>query len=353
VCCPRWTDHFSIGNIFKAESLDDVWNSSKAQELRSSILSGAYTYCDFNYCSQDIENAEQEHFSPIIQAGPEVIVCDYDPSCSLSCWMCREGKMMLSREKQQHLIDFQKRLITSPLFRDVKRLVVTTVGDPFASNIFWSLFEDIAEGDFDNLKLRIRTHGLALTPRNWKRLGRTADKIDQLYISADGATAETYESIRVGGSFAQLEENLAFLEEVRKTRYLQLMLFYTVMDANFREIPQFIEFGKRYGVDRVIFQKLYENPAFSGERYDRQAIHLPQHPHFQELLAVLRDPKCDQGSVAWANLKDLREYAGKGEMPHLGEIPVAKRDALPILGQQDSRDLPYSIAEEDILSLIG
>ena len=39
-CCPSWINNYEIGNI-KDKSVEEVWNSEEAQELRRSILDGS------------------------------------------------------------------------------------------------------------------------------------------------------------------------------------------------------------------------------------------------------------------------------------------------------------------------
>ena len=65
---------------------------------------------------------------------------------------------------------------------------------------------------------------------------------------------------------------------------------FTYQLDNFREMKQFVEFGRRFNVDFVIFERLQNLGAYSWDEFRSKAVHLTDHPLHGEFLAVVRDP---------------------------------------------------------------
>jgi MoaA/NifB/PqqE/SkfB family radical SAM enzyme len=87
-----------------------------------------------------------------------------------------------------------------------------------------------------------------------------------LSLSIDGATEKTYESIRVGGKWSRLVENLQSIKQFRKTNpSVRLYLNYCVMKRNVGEMVAFVEMAQELGADMVFFQRMYTTPSFADE----------------------------------------------------------------------------------------
>jgi len=77
-------------------------------------------------------------------------------------------------------------------------------------------------------------------------------QIDEIIVSTDGATPQTFESIRKGASFSRLIQNLKRLQEMKKnvnSKKPILRINYTFMDRNIFEIPDFIEKFSDFGME--------------------------------------------------------------------------------------------------------
>jgi radical SAM protein with 4Fe4S-binding SPASM domain len=91
--------------------------------------------------------------------------------------------------------------------------------------------------------------------------------IDHLAISLDGATAETYEKIRVGADFETVISNVDRFCTLRDQRgasvatQLSPVLF---VEENLEELPRFVELAAEIGVDRVGFNDLIPSPEMQG-----------------------------------------------------------------------------------------
>jgi len=70
-------------------------------------------------------------------------------------------------------------------------------------------------------------------------------------VSVDGMRAETYEKIRVGGRFAQLEERLALLNEARQGSRTRLRIIFTWMRSNRAELQLLPAFAAAHGAAEI------------------------------------------------------------------------------------------------------
>jgi len=180
ICCPQWNNRKSIGNVFETPNLDDIWNSETAQEIRHSMFDQSFRFCNLE--------------------------------------LCQVGK-----------------------HRDTSMINVTSNGDPFASKVFSHLFKILKHEDFPEMNMRIRTHGLGLTPRNWNRMANVQRMIYEIWISVDASSKETYDIIRRGGKWELLKSNLEFLKSIKSQFNFSLALHFIVQKENYLEIPSFVE----------------------------------------------------------------------------------------------------------------
>ncbi len=94
--------------------------------------------------------------------------------------------------------------------------------------------------------------------------------LTRLYVGLDGATAETYEKVRIGGNFEKVVRNVERFLEIRNAKGLKLPILrvsFVRMNINEHEIPAFMEFWQEKA-DMVTIQE-YQPPtpedAFIGQ----------------------------------------------------------------------------------------
>ena len=305
ICCPEWNNHKVIGNVFETPNLEDIWNSEVAQEIRRSMFDLSFRYCNLDLCQVKKERYTDKYNSTIMDSGPRFIALNYDPTCNLYCKMCRDRKIVIARSQQKRLIEFQDNLVKSRYFRDTSMINVTSNGDPFASKVFWHLFKSLKPQDFPNLRMRVRTHGLGFTPRNWERLGDVRSMMTQIWISIDAATEKTYNIIRRGGRFNILTQNLEFLKSIKSEYGFSLALHFIVQKENYHEIPRFIEFSRHYNADIIWFAKVYQGPDMSREQWEESAVHRPEHRLHEDFLETMRHTNVLDPTIDWTNMKQF------------------------------------------------
>ena len=124
VCCPTWLPT-SIGNLTE-DSVEDVFNSEEAQEIRESILDGSFCKCDHKLCpliqSNSLpkkEGIKDKRHRKIIDENitkdlePIYYNLCYDESCNLQCPSCRANKFFLKEGPDyERKIKIQEKIIT-------------------------------------------------------------------------------------------------------------------------------------------------------------------------------------------------------------------------------------------------
>ena len=84
-------------------------------------------------------------------------------------------------------------------------------------------------------------------------------QMDWISFSVDGATAETYESIRQGSDFDRVIGNIAGLQRLKAARGSTsptMMMVLVMMPENYQQLPAYIELAHSLGVDHVIAKNL-------------------------------------------------------------------------------------------------
>lgn len=318
VCC--WVPT-KLGN-FQTESFEAVWNGDKARAIRRSILDGSFDYCNTEACAflqsasgpvQPVDRVVDPDMRTVIERGltvlpwgPREVNAGFDRSCNLSCPSCRTEKIIETEHKSE-ILNIQHRLSTDAL-RDVRKLYITGSGDPFGSPYFYRWLRGMKRADMPQLAaIHLHTNAMLWTPRAWYQIpSEVRALIRTCGISIDAATAETYAVNRRGGIFEKLLENLGFISELRREGALDVVHISMVVQANnFREMPDFVRLGRRFGFDMVYFGRMFNWGTFSGDEYRERAVHQPDHPEHAELLEVLRDPVLTAPPSFLGNLTEL------------------------------------------------
>ena len=100
---------------------------------------------------------------------------------------------------------------------------------------------------------------------------------------------------------------LSFIAELRTEGPLDyLEIHMTVQANNYREMPAFVELGRRHNCDRVSFHQLLDWGSFTAEEFAARAIQRPTHPEHPAFLVMLADKRLEDPIVYLSNLTDLK-----------------------------------------------
>jgi tetratricopeptide (TPR) repeat protein len=316
-CCPGWLPK-PIGNLSTSD-LMDIWNSHTAIDIRASILDGSFKYCLIKECpmigngtlpyKKDVSDPDLKEIIEkgltVLKKKPKVLNLAYDRSCNLSCPSCRTEQIMINGKEYDEKRQLQDRLLAAGL-DDAKELIVTGSGDPFASKLYRKLLATLDSDKYPNLIVHLITNGQLFTLQAWEQWHKIHSSIKMIQISIDAASVETYRIVRRGGDFQRLLVNLEFISSLkRKGAFYWVSLEFVVQKANYKEMKDFVELGKRFGFDKVSFAGIRNWGTFGKEEFRLQTVHDPNHPEYHQFLEVLKDPLFKDPIVNLGNLTDF------------------------------------------------
>ncbi|MBN1799521.1 MAG: radical SAM protein [Spirochaetales bacterium] len=341
-CCseswmPSWVGDFS------EQTLKQIWNAQPIRDIRQSVLDGSYSFCDWHQCpfycndsyylytEDDLLHPERlspvhayrlSKYAPwiryILERKTEVDIMPanynlaYDETCNLACPSCRNQRVMYTKGPEYTLrLSIHNKLLKEVKengFENIGRFNVTGSGEPFVSKIFSDFLYNFDGKRFPRLDINIQSNGVLFTPQAWEKMKKIHSNINEVIVSLDAACAETYDKIRVNGSFKKLLSNIEFLAALRKQgKIRRFMLAYVVQEKNFREMTEAIRIGKHFGVDLFIFNLLNDWKSWQPTEYETNAVWKVFHPEFKEFLEILRDPLFSDPIVDLGNMTEYRE----------------------------------------------
>jgi len=257
VCeCTSWLPQ-SVGNLY-LQSLDDIIQSKKTKVLQNSILDHSYRFCNNKQCSYLLYQ-KKNNPTPWKKTTPINLITNIrlaiDDSCNLSCPSCRtQIKFEKNKVKLKKLYNLADKIINYVKNQNQQiNIHIGSDGDPFASLVYRYFIKKIK--DFSNVRFTIQTNGL-LIKKMYYRYEDFFQKLDTLNISIDGATKETYELLRRGGSYEKIIENLSIIKDLKKKFNFKLILHFVVQDKNYKEMVPMIELADHYTVDHLYFNRI-------------------------------------------------------------------------------------------------
>jgi len=313
LCCPAWLKR-PVGNVL-TDSLETVWNSAVAMEIRASILNGSFHHCSSKRCPRrltgsspvtDVESLGNTEAAAAIQQGrkrlpygPKVLNLCFDRSCNLSCPTCRRESFVSQGTALE-----TSRLLAAKIVKEggssAEKLILSGEGDPFASPVYREMLRSFRKEDFPTLHaIDLHTNGQLWTATMWESMEAVHPFVRRAEISVDAATDATYAVNRPPGSFDNLLLNLEFIA----TLPLSVTLSFVVQRNNYTEIPAFVAMARGYGC-KTYFSALVNWGTFSQEEFAERAVHLPDHPEHANLKSILGGVLGEKG-VDFGNLTPL------------------------------------------------
>tara|TARA_Y100000592_G_scaffold5599_1_gene8064 strand:- start:5388 stop:6386 length:999 start_codon:yes stop_codon:yes gene_type:complete len=275
VCeCQSWLPQ-SVGNLHR-NSIPEILNSAMAKEIRTSVSDGTYRYCNNHQCMY----LKKGDINPVTQGRAlQNLRLAIDNSCNLSCPSCRQSQIFLKSGK---MFDMRMRLVDKVIQfleqrSDPLKIHIGSDGDPFASLIYRRFMRNVP--DLDNLSYSFQTNGL-LVKQMYPRVQNIFEKLHTLNISIDGASKDTYETLRRGGSWKKINENLRFIGGLKLKHGFKLKLHMVVQASNWHEMMDMCELGTSIGADEVVLNKI-ENWQTYGD-FDKHRV--PDTVAVRELL---------------------------------------------------------------------
>jgi radical SAM protein with 4Fe4S-binding SPASM domain len=214
-------------------------------------------------------------------------------------------------------------------FTGLKELQLQGLGEPMMHPQFFDMVDYAAARG-----VRVTTNS-NLTLINAARAERCVQSgLDILHISIDGATAETYERIRVRSKFEKVLRNLGLLQEARaKTGRAgpRLHLVMVIMRQNLHELPELVRFAHRWGMEEIFVQHLCHDFTEAS----LPAHYQPMRDFVQAQTLLLEDPARVEEYFEKAR-QVARELGIRLRLPRVEPKPY-----LPTMGGRDRCDWPW------------
>ena len=298
LCCPNWLPK----NIPVQGQVRDAWNSKTAQEIRESILEGSFKFCaGCPYLEEKtgpvlpLDSVVDTRLKDIIKnrkaildRGPVWLNLSHDPSCNLMCPSCRRGIIRIKGEKFLANKEIQEKTL-GDLKDDLEWLYITGSGDPFGSELFHGLLMGLKEKEYPRLNIHLHSNGQLFDARRWDTIAGINSRVKWVHISIDAAAEATY-LLNRKSNWKRLKKNLEFISRLRRTGPVETFeISMVVQQNNWREMTAFIDLGREFKVDRVLFTNLLNWGTFSKKEYMKRAVHLESHSEHRELTDFLKN----------------------------------------------------------------
>jgi len=281
--CTAWLPQ-SVGNLHRKD-LEYILSTPIRKYIQSTVKDGSFKLCNNYKCSYIISglvsNTKYYQNKPL-----ENIRLAIDDSCNLSCPSCRKEKLFLKVGKNFKMrLKLADRVLNFLENNEDKKFNVHigSDGDPFASIIYRYFM--LKTKNLKNLKYSIQTNGL-LIKKNFHKFQHVLKNLNKIGISIDGATKQTYESLRVGGKFEKIIENLEFLKEIKN---FDVHLHFVVQQKNYHEIEKIIELGLKYDVDKIYLNRIADWNVM--ENFKEQAVWMKSHKENKNFLDIINKIK--------------------------------------------------------------
>lgn len=183
--------------------------------------------------------------------------CDYMPvkmdyevssRCNFRCTMCLMSEIADQRPDNMLYEDFKESIDMQQGLIEVK---LQGIGEPLLNPDFFKMV-DYAVSNY--IWVRTTTNASLLNLNdNYKKM--IDSKIGEIQISVDGATKETFESIRIGSNFDRVVENCRMLNEYAETKgeRWRTSCWMLVQKENVNEVEPLLELAAKMKFTRLTY----------------------------------------------------------------------------------------------------
>jgi MoaA/NifB/PqqE/SkfB family radical SAM enzyme len=162
---------------------------------------------------------------------PRVVSIEAYNVCNLKCVMCPYPDM--SRPKVKMSMELFSQIVANAVEARINELNLNVYNEPLLDD---SLFTRIGYAKSRGMRVGFSTNGTVLTAEKAGQILRSG--LDWIIVSIDGASKETFESIRIGADFDDVVRNTRQLVELRNASQLEkpvVTVCCVVQKDNYRE----------------------------------------------------------------------------------------------------------------------
>lgn len=202
-------------------------------------------------------NQKESRHSISLDSLPVRITLNTNNHCNISCRVCgfsfgNQGSLWKEKSSMSSSVLNE---VAEQLFETAWEIIPTTYGEPLLYKELGTLLKLI--NDY-NCKIGLYTNGILLIKRLAEQL---VPLLNDLKISFDGSSQQTYETLRCGANYTEVLKNIMEFNTIREIySYLPpptLTFQYTMMRSNIEELPNMIKLAANYKADRVAVSHVY------------------------------------------------------------------------------------------------
>jgi len=183
-----------------------------------------------------------------VEASPRFVQIEPVGECNLRCRMC-PVRYRDATAAFMAWSDFTALIDGLP---SLTELHLQGLGEPLLHPRF---FDMVSYAASRGVRVSVNTNLTLVTPRNAERIATCG--LDTVHVSVDGATAATYERIRVDARFDRLERNaLRLMDAVRRHGTPRVAMTAVAMRENLDELAALVELAARWGIGSLSVQHL-------------------------------------------------------------------------------------------------
>jgi MoaA/NifB/PqqE/SkfB family radical SAM enzyme len=193
-----------------------------------------------------------------------VLLVDVYDRCNLRCGMCGQWKGAESKPAARIAPELFERFAEA-IFPRCRQVNLSCAYEPFTLPGFTDYLAVASR--YKVPKLNLTTNASLLVRPVIER--NVESGLPWLAVSVDGATRETYESIRVGASFDKLLANLATLAEAKREARSEtpaIQFNWVLMERNLDEVVPFIRLAGEFAPRKFVFVHLDYAPPPESRR---------------------------------------------------------------------------------------
>jgi molybdenum cofactor biosynthesis enzyme MoaA len=305
---PSWVPKF-VGNIVSDADIWAVLNSETAQRIRQEIYHGRYYYCNNQLCNffgqvptNKYQNIVTTSDDPLpyesraeyqVHEIPSQLIFDFDYTCNFRCPSCRTETI----NNNKHRVI---RSMNDSIVQQIKTEIIDRIGkqpvnirwaggEPFISEPYLELFEYINSVNKPNITHTIQTNGSYLKNKK-ELLAKLLPSVQELRVSFDAATADTYALTRVGGVWTNLIDNVQWVKEFISANKLNTVLSadFVVQKLNYQEIPAFKQLCKDLGITNIKYQKMWNWGTWTQGEFHSHNVYNRDHNEYPKLIEIFR-----------------------------------------------------------------
>ena len=213
--------------------------------------------------------------------SPRSIQIECTTKCNLRCTFCelsywREEPADLEFDNVQTMVAHLPKL---------KRIDLTGIGEALVNKNFFDIVRFLKRR---GIYITLNDNFMLMTEKTARRVVELG--IDQIFLSLDGASAETYEPIRRGAKFDVVIANVKRLMAIKQetgSHLPEVKINTVVCDTNYHELPQIVALAHEIGIGMVQFVNIvtFDNTDSMGTADIREKVR----QKFEEAISLAEE----------------------------------------------------------------